>query len=236
MKMTRLMMLHRKTLFLVALALYVATSAPRLAAQARVVYLTKASPNLAEWKIVASEAGGPVGTSPMPPSYVPITLHLTDCAVRDAGIYFSVEIDNNRKSEVQVPVSVNSKLFDRRGTIAFRELLIHLGTATNVEDVSTFKNDPNLTTITLFGDPSVPGTISVLAPGERLLLRLKSEAQAKNQDLSSLRVNSGAFDVMLSPSGDGYKKRETWIPALFAISESTCCKSKHEAKSADVIR
>ena len=219
-------MFNRGLLMFCSAALLIALLPAQSAAQTRVVDLTNAAPDLAEWKIVASGAGGPVGTWPMPPSHVPVTVYLTNCAVRNAALYFSVQIENNRKLEVRVPVSINSKLFDRRGTIEFRELLIQLGTATNTQDPSTFTRDPNSPSIMLFGDQSVPGTIAVLAPGERLVLRLKAEGRFKDEDLSSLRVHIGGSDATFSPSGDGYSKRETWIPALFATSEPTCSESK----------
>jgi hypothetical protein len=219
-------MLNRGILMFCSAALLIVLLPAQLAAQGRVVDLTNTAPNLAEWKIVASEAGGPVGTWPMPPSYLPVTVHLTNCVVRNAELYFSIQIQNDRKLEVQVPVSMNSKLFDRRGTITFRELLIRLGTATNTRDLTTFKIGSGFAEIMLFGDRSVPGTIAVLAPGERLVLQLKSQAWPKDQDLSSLRVNIAGSDARLSPSGDGYTKREIWIPALFATSESTCSDSK----------
>lgn len=223
-------MFNKGTLILISAILQVGASVPYVAAQARVVDLTNDSPSVAEWKIVASEAGGPIGTRPMPPSHVPVTVHLTSCAVRKSGFYFSVEIENNRKLEVQVPISMNSKIFDRKGTIRFRELLIRLGTATNTQDATTFKNDPRFTEIMLFGDQSVPGTIVVLAPGERLVLRLKLDVPPKDQDLRSLRVHLGGSDATLSTNGDGYRKRETWIPALFAISEPNCSESELEVK------
>src|SRR6266566_1948710 len=210
--------------------LLVALSPAHIFAQVRVVDLTNTTPNPAEWNIVASEAGGPIGTWPVPPSHIPVTVHLTNCAVRNGGLFFSVEIENNRTLEVQVSVSMNSKLFDRRGTIVFRELLIQLGTATNTQDPSTFKREPSLPSIVLFGDQSVPGTIAVLAPGERLVFRMKSQVPSMHQDLSGLRVHIGGSDAMLSPSGDGHKKSEMWIPALFAISEPTRSESKPEVK------
>ncbi len=223
-------MFKRGTLMFYSALLLLLLSAPRLAAQVRVVDLTNAVPNLAEWKIIESGFGGSAGTWPMPPSHVPVTARLTNCAVRNAELYFSVEIENNRKLEVRFPVSMNSKLFDRRGTIAFRELSIQLGRATNTKDPSTFKPDPTSPSITLFGDQSVPGTIAVLAPGERLVLRLKSEGLIKNQDLSTLRVQIAGSDTTLSPSDDGYRKRGTWIPALYATSEPTCSESKPEVR------
>ncbi len=213
-------------LIVISIACFVAASPSQPPDQTRIVDLTNTNPKPAEWKIVASGTGGPIGTWPVPPSYVPVTVHLTDCAVRNAGLFFSVDIENNRKLEVQVPLGMNPKLFDRRGTIVFTELSIQLGTATNTQDLSTFVRDPNLPSIVLFGDQSVPGTIAVLAPGERLVLRLKSEIQSRDQNLSSLRVRIGAFDETLSPSGDGFRKIGTLIPALFAMSEPTCSESK----------
>ena len=225
-------MFNREILILVSVACLAAASAAQSPDQTRVVDLTNAAPNPGQWRIVESRSGGPIGTlaRPVPPPYVPVTVHLTNCAVGNAGFYFSVEVENNRDLEVQVPVSMNSKLFDQRGTIAFRELLIQLGTATNAQDPSTFKRDPNLPSIVLFGDQSVPGTMAVLAPGERLVLRLKSEVQSKHQELTSLRVHIGGSDATLSPSGDGYRKNEMWIPALFAMSEPPCSESKRQAK------
>jgi hypothetical protein len=223
-------MVNRGIFILISIACSIAASAAQSPDQTRIVDLTNTTPNPAEWKIVASGTGGPIGTWPVPPSHVPVTVHLTNCAVRNAELFFSVEIENNRKLEVQVPVSMNPKLFDRRGTTAFRELSIQLGTATNTQDPSTFEHDPNLPSIVLFGDQSVPGTIAVLAPGERLVLRLKSEIQPRDQNVSSLRVRIGAFDQTLSPSGDGFRKIGTLIPALFAMSESTCSESKPEVK------
>jgi hypothetical protein len=114
----------------------------QLERQARVVDLTNNAPVSAEWKILTSEAGGPVGRSPMPSSHVPVGIHLTSCALRNEESYFSVEIENNRKVEAQIPISMNSKLFDRKGTIRFRELLLLLGKAANTQDATTFKNDP----------------------------------------------------------------------------------------------
>ena len=221
---------NRGSLTFSSATLLIALSAAQLAPHVRVVDLTNTTSNLAEWKIVESGAGGSIGPRPMPPSYVPVTVHLTNCALRNAEFFFSVEIENNRQVEVQVPISMNSKLFDRRGTIVFRELLIQLGTATNTQDPSTFKREPNIGSIMLFGDQSVPGTMALLAPGERLVFRVKSEVPSMHQDLSSLRVHIGGLDATLSPSRDGYSKRETWIPALFAISESTCSESKPEVK------
>src|ERR1051325_6757267 len=112
------------------------------AAKTRVVDLTRTTANPADWKIMESRVGGSIGTWPVPPSYVPVTVHLTNCVMKDAELYFSVEIENDRKLEVQVPISMNSKLFDHRGVIQFRELFIRLGTAGNTEDATTFKNDP----------------------------------------------------------------------------------------------
>jgi hypothetical protein len=194
------------------------------------VDLTHTTANPADWKIVESGAGGSVGTWPVPPSHVPVTVHLTNCVMKNAELYFSVEIENNRKLEVQVPISMNSKLFDRRGAIRFRELFIRLGTAGNTEDATTFKNDPRFGEIALLGDQSVPGTIALLAPGERLVLQLKSEIQSKDQDLDSLRVRIGAFDETLSPSGNGFRKIGTLIPALFAMSEPACSGPGRELK------
>jgi hypothetical protein len=208
--------------FSFAPALLLVAWVPHLATQTRVVDLTNAIPNPAQWKIVASEAGGPVGTRPLPPSHVPVTLGLTDCLLRNGHLSFFVEIYNNRDVEVLVPLSMNSRIFDRPGTIEFRELLIRLGTATNAQDAITFKHDSRFDGITLFGSQSVPSTIAILAPGGRLLLRLKSEARIKGEDIGSMRASIGAFDVSLAPSGEGYRKRETWVPALSAISEPTC--------------
>lgn len=87
-------------------ALLVVLSGAQSVPKLRVVDLTNAVPDLAEWKIVTSEAGGPVGTSTMPPSHVPVGVHLTNCALQKGGGYFSVEIENNRKLELQVPVSI----------------------------------------------------------------------------------------------------------------------------------
>jgi hypothetical protein len=207
-------------------ALLVAVSAAQSPRQVRIVDLTNTAPNLAEWKVTASGAGGPVGTSPMPPSYVPVAIHLSNCALRDGKFYFSVEIDNNRKVEALIPISMNSKLFDHQDTIRFRQLLLLLGKAANLQDATTFKKDPRFPEFTLFGDQSVPGTLAVLAPGERLVLRLKSEMRLGDQNFDDLRVHIGGSDQTLSPSGDGYHKMEGWIPALFAISEPNCSESK----------
>lgn len=209
-----------------SVALLIVLSAGQSASQAQVVDLTNTLPDLAKWKIVASEFGGPVGTSPMPSSYVPVAVHLTNCRLRNGEFYFSVEIENNRKLEAQVPISMNSKFFDHKGTIRFRELLIRLGTASNAQDATTFKNDPRFAEITLFGDRSVPPTIAVLAPGESLVLRLKLEPQLPDQNLSNLRVRIDASDETLSPSGDGFRKLGTLIPSLSAISEPNCSESK----------
>ena len=222
-------MSYREISVVCSAALLVATSAAQLSAQARVVDLTDTTPNLPEWKIVASVAGGSI-VGPVPPSHVPVTVLLTSCTVRNAEFFFSVEIKNNRKSEVQIPVSMNSKLFDRRGTITFRQLLIQLGTATNAQDPSTFKRDPALPSIILFGDQSVPGTFAALGPGENLILRLKSEIRSANQDVRGLRVQIGGSDATLSPKGGGYSKSETWVPALFAISEPACSGPKPEGE------
>jgi len=222
------MTFRRRVSLFVSASLILAASGPYLAGQVRVVDLTNTPPNRADWKIVASEAGGSLGSSQTPPSYVPVTVHLNNCAVRDSVFYYSVEIENSRKLELKVPVSLNSKLFDQRGTITFRELLIRLGTVTNIQDPSTFQSD--LAPIELFGDQSVPGTLVVLAPGERLLLRLKSEAAHKAQELRSLLVNIGASDVTLSPGEDGYRKKEIWIPAFRAKSESSCLEPEQEMR------
>jgi hypothetical protein len=191
-----------------------------LAAQERVVDLTSAVPDLAEWKIVASGAGGSLGSSSPPPSQKPVALHLTKCAVKDTELFISVEIENNRKVEMPIPISPNSKLFDHPGIIEFRELLIQIGTATNTQDPSIF--NPKLPEIILFGHQSIPNTMALLAPGEHLVLLLKSKAPPEDQDLGSLRAHIGGFDVTLSPSKQGYSKRSTWIGSLSAISESTC--------------
>ncbi len=219
-------MFNRGVFILVSVACFVASSAVQSLERTRVVDLTNATANPAVWKIVASGAGGPIGTWPIPPSHVPATIHLSDCVVGNAEFYFSVEIENNRKLELEVPISMNSKLFDRKGTIRFRELLIRLGTASNTQDATTFKNDPRFNEIILFGDQSVPGTIALLAPEERLVLRLKSEMQSQDKNLSSLRVSIGAFDETLSPSGGGFRKIGTSVPALFTMSEPTCSESK----------
>ncbi|MGA9628318.1 MAG: hypothetical protein WBL65_17725 [Bryobacteraceae bacterium] len=203
---------------------------PSLGAQVRVVDLTGATPILAGWNIVASEAGGSVGTGPTPPSHVPVTVLLTACSIRNAELYFSVEIQNNRAVEVQIPVNTSSKPLDRPGTIAFRELLIGLGTATNTADPSTFKEDLAIQSIELFGNQAVAGTTAVLAPGERLLLLLKTQAPPKGRDLSALRVRIGGFDATLVPSGAGYRKSDLWVPALSAVSEPGCSDSKGEEK------
>lgn len=200
---------------------------PWLGAQVRFVDLTSASPNLAEWKIVSSEASGSVGPSP---SHVPVSVRLLDCTVNNSDLYFSVEIYNDRKLDVQVPVSVNAKLVDHQGTITFRQLLIRLGTATDTQDASTFKADPHLGSIDLFGDQSVPGTVEVLAPGERLLLRLKVELRSKAQERRDLRVHIGALDTILSPTDAGFREAESWVPALSVNSEPAACGSKQEAK------
>jgi len=207
-------------------ALLVAVSAAQSPRQVQVVDLTDTAPNLAEWKVTASEAGGPVGTRSMPPSYVPVAIHLSNCALRNGRFYFSVEIENNRKVEAQIPISMNSKLFDHQGTIRFRQLLLLLGKAANTQDATTFKKDPRFPEFTLFGDQSVPGTVAVVAPGERLVLRLKAEMRSGDQNFDDLRVHIGGSDQTLSPSGDGYHKMEGWVPALFAISEPNCSESR----------
>jgi hypothetical protein len=207
-------------------ALLTVLSAAQSGPQVRVVDLTNTVPNLAEWKVTASGAGGPAGTRPMPPSYVPVAIHLSNCALRNGKFYFSVEIENNRKVEAQIPISMNSKLFDHQGTIRFRQLLLLLGKAANPQDATTFKKDPRFPEFTLLGDQSVPGTLAVVAPGERLVLRLKAEVRWGDQNFDDLRVHVSGFDQTLSPEDDGYREMDTWIPALFAISEANCSESK----------
>jgi hypothetical protein len=201
-------------------ALLIALSASPLSAQKRVVDLTNAASDLAEWKIVASGAGGSLGSSSPPPSHQPVTLHLTKCAVKDKEFFFSVEIENNRKVEIQIPISMNSKQFDHAGTISFTELLIRLGTATDIQDPSTFNQ--KLPSVELFGSQSVPSTMALLAPGEHLVLHLKSKGPSKDQDISSLHARIGGVEVTLTPRPLGYAKNSTWINALSANSESPC--------------
>jgi hypothetical protein len=62
------------------------------------------------------------------------------------------------------------------------------------------------------------------------VLRLKSEIQSGNQGFNSLRVRIAGTDETLSPSGDGFRKIGTMVPALSAISEPTCSESKPEVK------
>ena len=205
------------------IALSAAQSAPP--PPVRVIDLTTAAINPAEWKIIASSAGGPMGTWPVNPSQVPVAVHLTNCALTNGKLYYSIEIENNRAVEARVPISVNSKLFDRKGTIRFRELLIRVGTASNAQDATSFKNDQRFNEVTLFGDQSVPGTDAVVAPGERLVFRLKSDIQSGDRNFSGLRAIISGFDETLSPSRGGYRKTDTWIPALFALSESSCSES-----------
>jgi hypothetical protein len=197
-----------------------ATTQP--SSQARTVDLTGGVPDLAKWKILSSVSGGSIGAFPRPPSQVPVTLHLADCAAGDSDFGFTLEIENSRSLEIQIPISLSSKPFDHPGAIGFRELVIDLGTVTNADSAQMFRRDSRLASITLFGDQSVPGTIVVLAPGERLILRLRAAARSKVPDLASLRVEIGAFDTTLSPTGNGYHEAETIVPALWATSEPTC--------------
>jgi hypothetical protein len=155
---------------------------------------------------------------------------LTACAIRNAELYLSVEIQNNRAVEVEIPVNTSSKLLDHSGTITFRELLVQVGTATSAGDPSTFQKDLAIPSIELFGSQAVAGTIAVLAPGERLLLRLKTQAPPRDWDLSTLRVRIAGFDATLVPSGAGYRESELFVPALFVTSEPGCPGPKVEVK------
>jgi hypothetical protein len=193
-----------------------------LAAQGRIIDLTSSTPELADWKITSSRVGGSIGVWPLPQSHKPVTVRLSDCAIRGSDLYFSLEIVNARALELLVPVSTSSKRLDHPGPIAFTQLWIALGTAPKSPDQAKFLKDPNLPSIMLFGDKSIPNTTAALAPGERLMLHLKEHLPPHNPDPESLRVQIAGDDVTLSPDGGGYSQSETWIPALFATSEPGC--------------
>jgi hypothetical protein len=208
-------LVHRLTV-LSSLALSLLLRPCLLGAQTVVIDLTNTTANLAEWKIMSTQSEGAIGTWPKPKSMTPVAIRLNNCTMRGPDLYFSVEIDNSGEFEAQIPVSPHSKTFTERGTTSFRELLINLGTLTN--DGGVFKTDLSFEPITLFGSASIPGSTRILAPKERLILQLKTNARLESPDLSKLRVQIAGSEVTLTPHGAGYDERRRWIPALFATS------------------
>jgi hypothetical protein len=197
-------------------------------AQTSVVDLTGAPANRAHWKIVESRSGGSIGAWPKPASQTPVAVHVTGCVVRDEALYFSVEVDNDRELEVEVPISMDSTLFDGRDTITFRELQINLGSAG--DDGRGFMSNPAIEPVELFGDHSVSGTTRTLAPGDRLILRLRTGARPGHRELVNLRARVAGSDVTLSPNGAGYDQSRTWIPALFTTSQPASCSPEPETR------
>jgi len=192
------------------------------AGQARVVDLTTTEPAPEEWNIVASGAGGPVGQS----AAVRVEVHVSNCSIRTGSLYFSVGIVNNHEVDVAVPISNDPRRFSHSGAITFRQLIIELGTAANITDLSSFRGNVGLAPTVLFGDPSVPGTLSTLKPGERLEIRLRIRPRPETQIPSELRARIFGYDVTLAATEGGYRKIATWIPALMAISRP--CRAEPE--------
>ena len=184
-----------------------------------VVDVTTSPVYLPEWRIVSSAYAGSIPGWPSPASQVPVTIHLIGCEeVKSAKLRCSIGIENNRKVNAEIPISVNATRFYKKERISFRELLIELGCVRDVNDDSTFEKDPKIEMFTLFGNRSVPGTIRVLAPGERLILRFSTDVRSGHQKVNELRARIGGNDVILSPNQDGYDEVKTNIPALFATS------------------
>lgn len=197
-------------------------------AQTSVVDLTGALANRPHWKIVDSRSGGPIAAWPKPASQIPVAVRMTGCVVRDAALYFTVEIDNDREFDVEVPISMDAALFDGRDAITFRELQINLGT--DEDDGRGFRTEPALDPVELLGNRSIPGTIRTLAPGDRLMLRLRTGVRLGHRELGNLRAQAAGSDVKLSPHGAGYDQNRVWIPALFATSQPTSCSPKPEKR------
>ncbi len=197
-------------------------------AQFTVVDLTNAPVARPQWKIVSSQTGGSIGSSMRRPAQPSVAMRLAGCSERDSAFYFSLEIENNGQSEIQIPVGLDSRPFDRRESVTFKELLISLGETEG--DDGSFRSNPAFDPITLFGNPAVRGTIRVLPPGQGLILRLKTEMRGGARDVAKLRAQIAASDVALSPSAAGYEESRTWTPALFASSQPTCSAPERETK------
>jgi hypothetical protein len=189
-------------------------------AQSQVRDLTQATAETAQWRIVETRSGGPVGTWPKPPAHEPVRLHLFDLSRRGNILYFSLEVMNDREEELEVPVSLSSKQHDRPGSIIhLRELLVSLGTSEG-DTPGSFSIAHSIAPVSLYGSSSVPETIHRLLPGEKLTLRLKTEiGVAPTLELRSLRARITAWDIQLAPQPEGYKETRTSIPALLTISE-----------------
>lgn len=182
----------------------------------------------ATWRIVSSESGGAIGVWPHPASQVPVTLHLDSCTLKGEDLYVDIVIVNNRELEVQIPISLDSEPFDRKETVAFRELVLSLGTL--VGDEGAFRADLGVQPVTLFGSSALPGTLRVIAPGGQLIVRLKTHVRPDHRDPDKLHAQIAGFEVSLSPDGEGYKEARTWIPTLFAISPTIDPGPKDKAK------
>lgn len=190
-----------------------------LGSQGKVVDLTRAVPEPAEWKIVENRSAGNIGTGPQPPEQKKVTVRLVHAHTSGEDLYFSIEIYNDRQLELEVPISLSSSLLENSGSpIRFRELFVSLGDQPD-EDPISFKYSLSVKPISLFGSRSVPGTLELLSPGERITIHLKAELQSDvTADLGKLRVRISGYDVQLTPVTGGYKEFRTNVLALFATS------------------
>ena len=187
-----------------------------LGSTGRVINLTEAPTDVADWKIVASSAGGPVGSWPRLPSEQPVGIRFREVRLTRTELYFSLEILNDRDSAIGIPLSRRVKPLVIAGrSSSYTQLLIELGTAGGAPASCT----PLATVpaIELFGNAIVPQSVISLAPHERVTLLLKTNVAGAFPP-GPLCVHISGSSVTLVPVGDGYKETSTWIPALLASS------------------
>lgn len=183
--------------------------------QEEVIDLTRAVAKQAEWNILETRSGGPIGTWPKPHAHEEVALRLFDVFRCDDDLCFSLEIKNDRKVQLEIPVSLSSKILEKEeGTVQFRELIVWLGIPAGREQLS-FKPLPAIEPVELFGSNSVAGSLQILLPGKRLIFHLRARLKSPlTEEVETLHARLGGSDVVLTPVADGYKRVGTLVPAL----------------------
>src|SRR5437660_144097 len=150
-----------------------------LSTSINIIDLTSTPAVAPAWKVVRSQSGGAIGSWPASPATNPVIIRLNHCTLKEDRLLVEIDIYNGRSSEVGIPISLDSRLFQREDKFALNELLIDVGALGEGDGV--YETIPGLEPLTLFGSPDVAGSMRRVSPREHVTLRLNLEMRKESK-------------------------------------------------------
>jgi hypothetical protein len=175
--------------------------------------LREVTPEPFDCRITESRTGGAVGATARSARSGSLVIRLLEISSVEGNLYVSIDLKNAGETTLDVPTHLGYPKMQGQESQAFRELALTFGSSAP----AAFKAEESIQPMFLVGSRNRPGSIYRLTPSESVILRARVKSSFGG-DPTRLRVQSQAFEVVVTRAGSGCSRQATVIPDFYATS------------------